>query len=89
VAVTPGTSPLLTASFRSLSAAAFMAFLLIVCRGPKPMPPAGRIKLGHFVRFVEQAPRPRRDATEDGAQGNAETLQAKERHRWRLAILLQ
>ncbi|GEP60072.1 hypothetical protein RSO01_72380 [Reyranella soli] len=30
VATTPGTSPLLTASFRTLSAAAFMAFLLIV-----------------------------------------------------------
>jgi hypothetical protein len=67
-----------------------MAFLLIVCRrGQKPMPPAGRIKLGRFVRFVEQAPRPQRDGAEDGAQGNAETLQAKERHRWRLAILLQ
>jgi hypothetical protein len=30
VATTPGTSPLLTASLRSLSAAAFMAFLLVV-----------------------------------------------------------
>jgi hypothetical protein len=53
------------------------------------MPPGGRIKRGRSVRSVEQARRERRDAAEDDAQGNADTLQAKERHRWRLAVLLQ